>query len=116
MPEIILMATGSEVKLIVEAGAKLAAEGRNVRLVSFPSWDLFEQQDQAYRDEVFPPEITARISIEAGVSQGWERWTGSHQGIISVDRFGASAPYKTIYEKFGITAEAVYQKALTLLG
>ncbi|MEJ2487740.1 MAG: transketolase C-terminal domain-containing protein, partial [Anaerolineales bacterium] len=115
-PEVVLLATGSEVQLIVGAGERLAAAGRNVRLVSFPSWDLFEKQEQAYRDEVLPPEITTRISVEAGVSQGWERWTGSHQGIISVDRYGASAPYKIVYEELGLTVDAVFEKAITLLG
>ncbi|MBN2045145.1 MAG: transketolase [Anaerolineales bacterium] len=115
-PEVILMATGTEVQLIVEAGQKLAAEGANVRLVSFPSWELFAKQDQAYQDSVLPPDVTARISIEAGVSMGWERWVGPAGKMIGVDRFGASAPYKTIYQKLGITAEAVVEAAKDLLG
>ena len=106
-PEVILMSTGTEVQLIVEAGEKLAAEGKRVRLVSFPSWELFASQDKSYRDSVLPPQITARVSIEAGVSMGWERWVGDHGRIIAVNRYGASAPYKVVYEKFGLTAEAV---------
>jgi transketolase len=114
-PELILMASGSEVQLIVDAGAKLATEGKNVRLVSFPSWELFAKQDKAYQNSVLPPELTARVSIEAGVSMGWDRWVGPEGKIIAVDRYGASAPFKTIYEKFGITTEAVVSQALELL-
>jgi transketolase len=95
LPELILMASGSEVSLITEAGVRLASEGVNVRLVSFPSWELFESQDEAYRNQVLPPEIKSRLSVEAAVSQGWERWVGDLGGCISVERFGASAPYKS---------------------
>jgi transketolase len=97
-PELILMASGSEVSLIIEAGISLASEGVNVRLVSFPSWELFKSQDIAYQEQVLPPGIRARLSVEAGVSQGWERWVGDQGRFISVDRFGASAPYKIIFE------------------
>jgi len=87
------------VSLIVEAGAKLAQAGVNVRLVSFPSWELFKAQGQGYQDSVLLPKVNKRIAIEAGVSQGWERWTGERGSTISIERFGASSPYQTIYEK-----------------
>jgi transketolase len=114
-PELILMASGSEVSLIVQAGANLAAEGVNVRLVSFPSWELFEIQDQKYRESVFPVSVKARLAIEAGVAQGWERWVGDHGSIISIERFGASAPYQTIYEHYGLTVENILSHARVLL-
>lgn len=115
-PQIILMASGSEVALIVDAGYTLAAEGYNVRLVSFPSWELFEQQDQSYRDEVLPPSIKRRLAVEAGVAQGWHRFVGDQGRIISIERFGASAPYKKIYEEFGLTAANILKEARNLLG
>lgn len=111
LPEIILMASGSEVSLIIEAGKRLAAEGVNVRLISFPSWELFASQDQEYKDSVLLPNVQARLSIEAGISQGWDRWVGDRGTIISIERYGASAPYETIYEKFGLTVENVIDKA-----
>jgi transketolase len=114
-PELILMASGSEVCLITEAGARLASEGVNVRLVSFPSWELFEAQGEVYRNEVLPPEITPRLSVEAAVAQGWEKWVGDHGACISIERFGASAPYKTIFEHFGFTVDNVIQRARQLL-
>jgi transketolase len=114
-PELILMASGSEVSLIVQAGANLAAEGVNVRLVSFPSWELFEKQDQKYWEAVFPVSIKARLAVEAGVAQGWERWVGDQGSIISIEKFGASAPYQTIYEHYGLTAENVVTHARELL-
>lgn len=114
-PEIILMASGSEVSLITQAGTRLAAEGINVRLVSFPSWELFAVQDEAYRNQVLPPEIKARLSVEAGVSQGWEKWVGERGESISVERFGASAPYKTIFEHYGFTVDHVIQRAQDLI-
>jgi transketolase len=114
-PELILMSSGSEVSLIVEAGARLAQAGINVRLVSFPCWELFEAQGQAYQDSVILPKVHKRIAIEAGVSQGWERWVGEGGSTISIERFGASSPYQTIYEKFGLTAQAVVSRAYFLL-
>jgi transketolase len=114
-PELILIASGSEVSLITEAGARLASEGVNVRLVSFPSWELFAAQDEAYRNQVFPPSIKNRLAVEAGVSQGWERWVGDHGAVIAVDRFGASAPYKVIFEHYGLTVENVINHARQLL-
>lgn len=114
-PQLILMASGSEVSLIVEAGERLAAEGVNVRLVSFPSWELFKQQDEAYRQSVLLPAVTARLAVEAGVAQGWERWVGDRGEIISIEKFGASAPYKTIYKEYGLTSEAVIECSRKLL-
>ena len=114
-PELILMASGSEVSLITEAGVRLASEGVNVRLVSFPSWELFEAQDEDYRNQVLPAEIKLRLSVEAGVSQGWKRWVGDAGDCISVDRFGASAPYKTIFENYGLTVEHVINRVQQIL-
>jgi transketolase len=115
-PEIILMASGSEVGLIVEAGARLAAEGINVRLVSFPSWELFEMQPAEYRQQVLPRSIWARISVEAGVALGWSRWVGEGGETISIEEYGASAPYQTIYQHYGLTVEAIQERARRLLG
>ena len=115
-PELILMASGTEVAIIVTAGEKLVDEGIRVRLVSFPSWELFEAQDKDYQREVFPPEIRKRLAVEAGTSFGWERWVGDRGGIISVDRYGASAPQKIIYEKYGLTTENVIAEAKIILG
>jgi len=114
-PEIILMASGSEVSLIVEAGLKLAEEGKSVRLVSFPSWELFEKQDSSYRDAVLLPDVKKRISIEAGVSQGWHKWVGDQGIVIGIDQFGASAPYKQIYEAYGLTTDSLVDAAHKLL-
>jgi transketolase len=114
-PEVILMATGSEVSLIVGAGEKLAAEGVKVRLVSFPSWELFVSQDQAYRDSVLLPEVKQRLAVEAGVAQGWREWVGDAGKVITLGRFGASAPYKMIYQQFGLTVENVIEQAKDLL-
>jgi transketolase len=114
-PELILMASGSEVQLIVAAGERLAAEGVNVRLVSFPSWELFERQEQAYQETVLPRAIRARIAIEAGVPQGWHRWVGDHGEVIAVQGYGASAPAETIFEEYGFTVENVMARAAALL-
>ncbi len=114
-PELILMASGSEVCLITDAGARLASEGFNVRLVSFPSWELFQAQDEAYRSQVLPPDIKMRLSVEAGVSQGWEKWVGDSGTCLSVERFGASAPYKVIFEHYGFTVDNVIQQARQLM-
>jgi transketolase len=115
-PEIILMASGSEVPLIVEVGEKLAADGVNVRLVSFPSWELFENQSQGYRDSVLPPKIRKRLAVEAGVSQGWTKWIGDDGDMHSVDKFGSSAPSKVVFEKYGFTVDNILDKARKLIG
>jgi len=114
-PEFILMASGSEVSLIVVAGIRLAAEGVNVRLVSFPSWELFAAQNPEYRESVLPPEVTARLAVEAGVAQGWERWVGERGAVISVDRFGASAPYQVLFDHYGLTVENVIAQARQII-
>jgi len=113
--DILLMASGSEVSLILEAGVRLSAEGLKVRLVSFPSWELFSEQEAAYQEKVLPSNIPVRLAVEAGVSQGWERWTGSQGAILGVERFGASAPYQTIFEQYGLTVCNVVELAHTLL-
>jgi transketolase len=114
-PEIILMATGSEVQLIVEAGKQLAKAGRGVRLVSFPSWELFEQKTRRYQEEVLPPRIKRRLAVEAGVGQGWERYVGDAGSIISLERFGASAPGDVVMEKLGFSVANVLKHARALL-
>ena len=114
-PEVILMASGSELGLIVEAGAKLAAKGNAVRLVSFPSWELFQAQSDEYRREVLPPEVPARVAIEAASPFGWERWVGDGGIVIGLDRFGASAPYEEIYQNLGLTRERIVEEAQGLL-
>jgi transketolase len=103
----IIIATGSEVALALEAQEKLAAQGVAARVVSMPSWELFAAQDAAYQESVLPAAITRRVSIEAGVKLGWERYIGLQGKAVGLDRYGASAPYKTVYEKLGITADAV---------
>jgi transketolase len=114
-PELILMASGSEVSLIYDAAARLAAESINVRVVSFPSWELFEKQDAAYREAVFPKHVGARLAVEAGAGLGWDRYVGFEGAVISMERFGASAPYKILFEKFGFTVENVIARAKELL-
>lgn len=114
-PELILMASGSEVELIVKAGELLAEKGVSLRLVSFPSWELFRQQDQKYQESVLPSGMVKRLAVEAGVSQGWLEWVGEGGELITVDRYGASAPAKTIYEKYGLTVENVVKQAEDLL-
>jgi transketolase len=110
-PQIILMASGSEVGLILEAAQKLAGEGKGVRVVSFPSWELFEKQDEAYRESVLPRNIQKRLAVEAGAGRGWERYAKS---VISIEHYGASAPAKIIFEKFGFTVENVAATAKEL--
>jgi transketolase len=115
-PEAIIMATGSEVSLAIEAQSRLHDQGVPVRIVSMPCWELFEQQDAAYRDEVLPPGVRCRVSVEAGVTLGWDRWTGPDGVRIGIDgRFGASAPYKTIMHELGFTAEHVAARTLALV-
>ncbi|MBM4313786.1 MAG: transketolase [Deltaproteobacteria bacterium] len=114
-PEIVVIGTGSEVEIALDAGRRLAAEGIRVRVVSLPSWELFDRQPQGYRDGVLPPTVRARVTVEAGSRLGWEHYTGLEGEIVGIDRFGASAPYKVVYEKFGITAEAVAAAAQRLL-
>ncbi|MFW9957573.1 MAG: transketolase [Candidatus Odinarchaeota archaeon] len=114
-PEIILMASGSELHLIIQAGEKLHKQGINVRLVSFPSWELFRMQSQEYRDSILPRKIKKRLVVEAGVSQGWECWAGENGKYICVDTFGSSAPAEVLFEKYGFTVENVIKLAHNLL-
>ncbi len=115
-PEVILMATGSEVQLCVAAHEALAAEGVRSRVVSMPSWELFEKQDQAYRDEVLPPSITARVAVEQASTLGWDRYVGPTGAKIGMHTFGASAPLKALLAKFGFTPEAVLAAARAQAG
>ena len=115
-PEIILMASGSEVHLVLEAGKQLMERGIAVRVVSMPSWELFEEQDEAYRESVLPSDVEKRLAVEAGASFGWHKYTGLQGDIISIDRFGESAPAGLLFKKYGFTVENVTERALKLLG
>lgn len=115
-PELILIASGSEVPIAAEAYEQLAADGVAVRLVSMPSWELFEQQDATYREQVFPPTVAARVAVEAGVQQGWERYLGLSGRFIGMSSFGASAPAGQLYEHFGITPANIVAAARELVG
>lgn len=110
-PDLILIATGSEVALAVRAAELLRERGTHARVVSMPSWELFERQPQSYRDAVLPPDVTARMSIEAAATMGWERWTGTRGLTYGLDRFGASAPAGELAKTFGFTAERIAQAA-----
>ena len=110
-PEVILMATGSEVSPCVEVYERLKSEGVAVRVVSMPSWDLFERQGQAYRDSVLPPAVTARVAVEQAASLGWDRYVGAGGEVIAMRAFGASAPIKDLQARFGFTTDAIYQAA-----
>jgi transketolase len=102
--------------LIVQAGQRLAEQGVAVHLVSFPSWELFVEQDAAYQDAVLPPDVVAWVAVEAGVYLGWHRWVGTKGCILTLDRYGASASAKTVFEKLGFTIENVVKLATDLLG
>jgi transketolase len=115
-PDVILMGTGSELSLCVEAYEKLKSEGINARVVSMPSWELFDKQDSAYKDSVFPANVTARVSVEMAATFGWERYTGSKGRNIGMHRFGASAPLKDLLKYFGFTVDKVVQEAHAVLG
>ena len=115
-PEIILIASGSEVGLITKAAEQLHNDGVSVRIVSFPSWELFEAQSQEYQDSVLLPDVKARLAVETGVSQGWERWVGDNGSCVCVNKFGASAPAKVLFEKYGFTVENVVEQARKLIG
>ncbi|MBK7600590.1 MAG: transketolase [Acidobacteria bacterium] len=111
----IIIATGSEVSIAIEAQDKLTAEGIGARVVSMPSWELFDRQSQAYRDEVLPPAVTSRVSIEAGLTFGWRNYVGDRGDMIGLDRFGASAPYQVLYENFGFTASNIVERVKKLI-
>ncbi|QEH31745.1 Transketolase [Aquisphaera giovannonii] len=115
-PEVILIGSGSEVFLCMKARERLAALGVAARVISMPSWELFDAQDAAYRDRVLPPAVRKRVAIEAGSPIGWERYAGSEGAVIGIDRFGASAPGEEVMERFGFTVGRVTAEALRLLG
>jgi len=115
-PGLVLIGTGSEVALALEAQAALAREGVDARVVSMPSWELFRQQPQSYREEVLPPAVKARLAVEAGSTFGWREWVGEAGGVLGIDRFGASAPAKENFKRFGFTVENVVERAKRLLG
>jgi transketolase len=115
-PSVILIGTGSELHLALASQKLLAERGVAARVVSMPSTDLFDRQPSEYREAVLPPGLRARVSVEAGATFGWERYVGSHGTVVGLDRFGASAPYKVIFENLGLTAEAVTAAALRTVG
>ncbi len=114
-PDLVLMASGSEVSLILRAATNLAAEGHNIRVISFPSWELFEAQDQVYRDQVLPPKIKSRLAVEAGSPFGWQKWVGDHGRVIGIEQFGASAPGNIVMEEYGYSVANVIEQAEALL-
>jgi transketolase len=115
-PELILMATGSEVSLVVQAYEQLTAEGVRARVVSMPCLEVFEQQPQAYRDEVLPPSVRARVAVEQASTLGWHRYVGFDGAVIGMETFGASAQLKELLTKFGFTPDRVVETARTVLG
>src|SRR5262249_37131785 len=115
-PEVILIASGSEVSLAVEAHVKLLADGIRSRVVSMPSWEIFDEQPQDYRDAVLPPSVTARVAVEQASTFGWERWVGGTGRVIGMKTFGASAPLKALQEKFGFQPERIVATARELVG
>jgi transketolase len=114
-PAVILIASGSEVELILAAYERLVAEGTAARVVSMPSMELFAQQPAEYRDAVLPPAASARVAVEAAAPQPWYRWIGERGAVLGIERFGASAPYQRIYQELGLTVENVVRKATELL-
>jgi transketolase len=114
-PQVILIGTGSEVHLALDAYEELTADGVRARVVSLPSWFLFDRQDEAYRETVLPAAVTARVAVEQGSTLGWDRYVGSGGRIVGMQTFGASAPLKEVQRKFGFTPEAVVGVARELL-
>ena len=115
-PAVILMATGSELPIAMAAQELLTKEGVQARVVSLPCFEWFDAQDQAYRDRVLPPSITARVAVEAGIKQGWEKYLGSSGRFVGMSSFGASGPFSALYKHFGITAENVAAEAKKAVG
>jgi transketolase len=113
--QVILIATGSEVQIALDAQKLLAEKGVAARVVSMPCWELFAAQSAEYKESVLPAAVTARVSVEAGITLGWERFVGSAGIAIGIDHFGASAPYEILYEQFGLTATAVAEAAVSLV-
>jgi transketolase len=114
-PDVILIATGSEVHLALEAQEILRGQGVQARVVSMPSWKRFEAQSESYRNEVLPPEVTGRLAIEAAAPLGWERYVGRQGAVMGIERFGASAPYQDLKKRFGFGAQAVAERAIEIL-
>ena len=114
-PDLLLIASGSEVSLSIKAAEQLETDGKNVRVISFPSWEIFEQQNDEYKKQIFPPEIKARVSVEMGVSMGWQKYVGDCGETISIEKFGASAPDNVLFEKYGFTVENVVAIAKRVL-
>jgi transketolase len=114
-PEVILIGTGSEVHVALEAQKKLSEQKMRARVVSIPSWELFDRQPAEYKESVLPSRIEARVAVEAGATVAWRRYVGLKGEVVGLDRFGASAPYQTIYENLGITAKAVAEAAQRVL-
>ncbi|MFW6202401.1 MAG: transketolase-like TK C-terminal-containing protein, partial [Gemmatimonadota bacterium] len=115
-PQVILIASGSEVAIALEARERLAADGVHARVVSMPSWALFERQPRSYRNEVLPPEVHARLGVEAAEAMGWEQWVGERGDAIGMLHFGQSAPARELFHQHGFTAENVAERAKALLG
>lgn len=111
VPDIIIIATGSEVDISLKAGESLAAQGKRVRVVSMPSWELFEKQPESYKKEVLPDECSCRLAVEAGSPMGWERYVGAKGRVFGMTRFGESGPYKKLAEKYGFTPENILKIA-----
>ncbi len=114
-PDVILIGSGSEVSICLEAQSSLSNQGLSARVVSMPSWELFERTSQAYKVAVLPPEVTARVAVEAGISMGWERYVGNRGAVVGIDRFGASAPGGTVMDKFGMKAATIVAKTREVL-
>jgi transketolase len=115
-PEVILIGTGSEVALCMQAQEQLQKQGIRARVVSMPSWNLFEAQSEEYRASVLPSSVKKRVTVEAGSTLGWHRWAGDEGAVIGIDHFGASAPGETVLKNFGFTVENVTAAALRVLG
>ncbi len=114
--EVILIGTGSEVEICLRAHEALTEQGVKSRVVSMPSWELFDEQEQSYQDSVFPPGTSARVAVEAGIAQGWEKYLGPAGRFVGLKSFGASAPYEKLYQHFGLTADNVVAEAKAVVG
>jgi transketolase len=114
-PDVILMASGSEVSITLAAGEKLNAEGVKARVVSFPSWELFDKQPDEYKEKVFPKAVRTRLSVEAGVGMGWIKYVTEDGDSMSIETFGASAPLKDVMKGYGFTADNVYEQTKKLI-
>lgn len=114
-PQVLLLATGSEVSLCLDASGQLESQGLRARVVSLPCWELFEEQDADYRDHVLPPGITARLAVEQASTLGWHRYVGLKGKVIGMHTFGASAPLKALQQKFGFVPEKIVEEAKALL-